>query len=469
MFSFDYWVDAEENSDGAVLQYSVDGGLNWQIVGPLAGLPVAQRDQGINWYEPGSVVVSNPGQQPLFGPYGWTGQSNQWLTGKFNLDGIVPPAARNQVRLRIAFSSHGVPSGGLKYDGFAFDNVFVGDKTKNVLVEHFTNANINASVNGDNYFNNLYAAQISFRNGRSDFYDLQYHVRFPQPDFFSQSNSDDAAARALHYKVQQPPYSVLDGIQSGKFQSGDYTVIDQVEIDRRALRKPLVTIYQMDELPTGKSNTINARVHVRADSSITFPLYVQITLVESPVIVLSPNPNPGSYQNIVRKFLFTGDGITQNFTQSTPMAPNDSLILTKGEVVIDVPIADSTKLYLAAFVQNFETGEILQSKVVKASAKIGAPITGIEPTIGQLEQIQLYPNPANGKFNFKLPGDFPSDCIWKIADQRGINVMEGNFSDAFNGEKTVDIASLTNGVYFVAIGAPGKLPVYKKLVVLNVN
>jgi len=47
--------------------------------------------------------------------------------------------------------------------------------------------------------------------------------------------------------------------------------------------------------------------------------------------------------------------------------------------------------------------------------------------------------------------------------------MSGNFNDAFNGAKAVDITSLTNGVYFVAIGAPGKNPVYKKLVVLNAN
>jgi hypothetical protein len=101
--------------------------------------------------------------------------------------------------------------------------------------------------------------------------------------------------------------------------------------------------------------------------------------------------------------------------------------------------------------------------------KVGILITGIEPSIAELEQIQIYPNPANGKFNFSLPGDFPSNCIWKISDQRGINVMTGNFNDAFNGVKSVDISALTNGVYFVAIGAPDRNPVYKKLVVLNSN
>jgi hypothetical protein len=138
-------------------------------------------------------------------------------------------------------------------------------------------------------------------------------------------------------------------------------------------------------------------------------------------------------------------------------------------VTIDVPVVDSTKLYLVAFVQNILTKEILQSQVIKASNKIGAVITGIEPTIAQLEQIKIYPNPAAAKFTFKLPGDFPSGCIWKISDQRGINVLSGDFNDAYSGEKAVDISSLTNGVYFIGIGAPDKVPVYLKLVVMNSN
>src|SRR5260221_7024252 len=216
MFSLDYWTDAEENSDGTVLQISIDRGNNWQIVGPLAGLPVALRDQGINWYNPGAVIVSNPGEQPFFGPYGWTGKAGQWLSGKYNLDGILPIAKRNQVRFRLAFASHGVPSAGLKYDGFAFDNVFVGDKTKNVLVEQITNANSSTSGAADVYFANLYTKQVTQRNGSTDFNYIQYHVRFPQPDVFSQANGDDAAARALYYSVQTPPYSMLDGIQTNK-------------------------------------------------------------------------------------------------------------------------------------------------------------------------------------------------------------------------------------------------------------
>lgn len=43
MVSLDYWSDAENNLDGAALQYSIDGGLNWTIIGPPPGQ--ANRDE----------------------------------------------------------------------------------------------------------------------------------------------------------------------------------------------------------------------------------------------------------------------------------------------------------------------------------------------------------------------------------------------------------------------------------------
>jgi hypothetical protein len=472
MVSLDYIVDTDENNDGAVLQYSVDGGLSWQLVGPLAGLPVAQRDQGINWYKPGAIVTSNPGEQPSFGPYGWTGpgQSGVWHTGKFNLD-MIPllnplnslDTLRKQVRVRIGFANRGKPN--KAYDGFAFDNFFVGDKTKKVLVEHFTNATLQGSVNADTYFNNLFANQISLRNGNSDFSDIQYHIRFPQADVFNQGNNDDAAARALYYNVQQAPYSVMDGIKTGKFASGDYNQIDLVEIDRRALRKPLLTIMKIDTANTNNSNKLNVSITVRADTAITFPLYAQAVLIENPVVISSPAPNPGTYKNVARKLLFGGDGVTK----PPSMATNDTYVFNKGETTIDSKIQNSSMLSVMVFIQNFSTQEVLQSAIFPISPKKGALITGIEPQAGMLDDVKIYPNPANGKFNFALPGELPSGSIWKISDQRGINVMEGDFNDAFNGVKSVDVSMLVNGVYFVAIGAPGKTPVYKKLVVLNSN
>jgi PKD repeat protein len=465
MISFDFWVNTPvNNNDGAVLQYSVNGGIDWFNV----GVP----GQGNNWYS-SKLIVNNPGDQPIgYGPYGWSGNDQKaWMKGSFNLDGLPQGTKRNQVRIRFAFagdSTKNIPSQG-RYNGFAFDNIFVGNKVRNVLVEEFTNATVPSSLTADQYFQTtLYAQDSLNRGGYTDFNALQYHVRFPAPDVFAQGNTNDVAARALYYGVQQPPYAVMDGMSPDKLTTttqppNDYHNINLIEIDRRALRTPPLTITQIDTTSTSPTNhSFNVKVSIRADTAITYPLYAQVALVESPVFVSNVR-----YTNVVRQLLYGGDGVTK----STVMAKNDVQTFTQGDVQLTGQVADPTKLYLVAFIQRFDLNnkEMLQSVMMPVIKKVGSLVTGIESSVAELEQVQIYPNPANGKFYFSTSGEYPSNCIWKISDQRGINVMAGNFNDAVKGVKAVDISSLTNGVYFVAIGAPDQNPVYMKLVVLNSN
>ncbi len=461
MIALDYWVNTpKSNNDGAVLQYSTDGGNSWVNI----GVPL----QGRNWYS-SSLIVSNPGDQPVgLGPYGWTGPNQKkWLRGSFGLDSI-PKSKRKQVRIRIAFAGDVAKNIDDTYSGFAFDNVFVGEKTKNVLVEHFTNANVPISIDGDNYFDGLFNQQLLFRKDSSDFYDLQYHVSFPTPDVFDQDGNVDAAARALFYGIQQAPYSVMDGIQSGKFQLGVPRQITMVDIDSTALKLPLLSIANIDTTSQSAytNHTLSLKLNIVADAVISGPLMAQVALVEDLVLVTS-GPNARTYHDIVRKMLFGSEGV-----KTVSLKKGDPFSFAKPDIEIDATIANAANLHLLAFVQDFTTKEILQSVSMPLGKKRGKIITAIEhpsQNIAALESIKIYPNPANGKFNFGLPGDFPSNCVWKISDQRGVNIISGDFSDAVNGVKTVDVSAISNGVYFVAIGSSEGKPVYKKLVVLNSN
>lgn len=125
--------------------------------------------KGIEWYN-GQGIPSNPGLQPT-GNYGWTDKLGKWKNAKFHLDMIpsIPASARAQVRLRVAFASNATNDPAkTDTDGFAIDNFYLGDKKRNVLVEHFTNSSLQASVDGDTWLNNLYQEQIALR-GKSDF------------------------------------------------------------------------------------------------------------------------------------------------------------------------------------------------------------------------------------------------------------------------------------------------------------
>ncbi|MFN5005279.1 MAG: autotransporter-associated beta strand repeat-containing protein [Bacteroidota bacterium] len=474
MISFDYWSDFENNADGAVAQYSTDGGLTWVLLGPLAGDP--NRDKGINWFNAASIIA-DPGQQKLFGgfgPYGWTGRAGKWKRAAFNLDMITPsPTVRDQVRIRIALGTGNGnaqdTSGDDKYDGFAFDNIYVGEKNRSVLVEHFTNLGLSGSRAADTYLDGLFATEELLRGtGFSDFNSIQYHIGFAAGtgDQLNLDNPTDPNTRAASYGVSQPPRTFMDGLRNNGLFDGTTTKLNNVEIDRRALVLPKFTL-KLDTVATNKNNFISARLTITADTLVNVPLIAQVALVEDNVVL-----GGATYRNVLKKLLYGSDPTKPDgITITQPFAKGQTLIIPNPtqEVEITSRIYNSNNLKLIGFVQDKNTGEVYQSIIVNAPRKTNSPITAIEddPFMAQINQVQIYPNPANGQFNFAVPGEFPAGSIWKISDQRGIFVEKGDFSNAVNGIKPVDVSQLANGVYFVLIGAEGKVPVYRKLVVIN--
>jgi hypothetical protein len=81
----------------------------------------------------------------------------------------------------------------------------------------------------------------------------------------------------------------------------------------------------------------------------------------------------------------------------------------------------------------------------------------------------MFPNPANGAFNFGIPGEIHPESRWKIIDQRGISVLDGDFSKSTNGLLKVDVSTLSNAMYYVVISSPGGASVRKKLMIMNRN
>lgn len=457
MISLDYFSDIENNLDGVVMQYSIDGGKLWQLVGPLAG--AINRDEGINWFN-GQSIPSSPGNQ-LIGQYGWTGKQGSWKNARFNLD-MVDKLERDQVRLRLAFASNQTNDPNLTFDGFAFDNVYVGEKQRTVLVEHFTTSTLVPSIGADNYLNGLYQAQLADR-GTSDFEDIQYHVNFFGTDQFNKENPTDPAARALYFGASQPPYTIMDGILvPGKF-TGVTSELNKIELDRRALVDPPFRLTLKDT--TSVDNThISVKMVIEAKQDFTSPLIMNVALVEKDISISGVN-----FKRVLRKNLFNSDGETINLA----WIKGQKVIKLKFDVLIDVPIStDPNGMMLIGYVQDKNTKEIYQAIAIDAPAKIGAPVTGIDddsPALAALTSIQMFPNPANQEFSFGLPADVHPSSQWRIIDQRGVTVLEGDFSDAVNGLKTVQVSGLSNAVYFVVMTGPQGAIVRKKLIVLNRN
>ncbi|NJN41197.1 MAG: PKD domain-containing protein, partial [Flammeovirgaceae bacterium] len=456
MVTLDYWSDAEDNLDGAVLQYSVDGGISWRIVGPPEFQP--DRNEGIEWFN-GNPIASNPGSQ-LIGQFGWTKKLGSWKNGRFHLD-MIPVANRSQVRLRIAFASNGSNDPLRTFDGFAFDNFFVGEKRRNVLVEHFTSQSppLTPLITGDTYLDNLYADQIAFRS-TSDFSDIRYHIAYPSPDAINQSNPADPASRALFYGISQPPTTLMDGLlrpaNPYPALTGIYSEITRVEVDRRALVDPQFEL-TLDTTATNVSNTITVNLHIQSNITLTDPIVAHVALIENVV---------GTANNVVRKQLFGPDGetITQSWTPGLPPSTR-----TRSNVEINVPISDPAQLRLVGFILNKNTKEIYQSVVIPAPRKTGSVVVGIEdePISAIIDDILIYPNPVNGVFNLVAPESL-AGTQWKLADQNGKIVREGDFRDSGN-EIVVDVQNLANGVYVIIFSGTDGKSYRKRLVIMNRN
>ena len=458
MLSLDYWSDAEDGRDGAVVQFSVDGGISWQAIGNDAGA-------GLNWYD-GRALPGNPGLQPI-GQFGWSKsdyQTGGWKTARYNLDQI-PKADRNEVIFRVAYGSNNDnqfndPNRTVEYNGFAFDNIFIGEKQRNVLVEYFTNAGVNPTAN--DYLNNLYLDQRNVLNkDSSDFFKIQYHIANPSADVINQDNPVDPAARSLYYGVSQPPVGIMDGILGNYYGTnfnGDQTKINAVEVDRRALEDPLFDILVTENTTTADSINLNVEFEYRAAQVHTTPVTFYVGLVDS---LVSGNVH------VLRKMLLGSEGMTVSTTWNT----GDSTIIPV-KSIIDVPIGTAnSNLWIVAFVQDRNTKRIHQTAFVKAGApKDEAVVVGLDdPVLNGAKSIQIYPNPASHQLNFASEYRLMEGYTYSIVDQRGVTVLEGELKEDIFNPQQVELDKVTNGIYFVIISRGGRALVHRKIAVLNRN
>jgi hypothetical protein len=464
MISLDYWADSEARFDGAVLQYSTDGGVSWQTIGDDGG-------EGINWYN-ARALTGNPGIQPI-GQFGWSDRQGGWKNARHNLDQI-PMANRDKVIIRIAFGSNndngtpppvnGVPD--LPFNGFAFDNVFIGEKQRNVLVEYFTNSGISVVTN--DYLNNLYNNQFAFKDS-SDFFKIQYHIANPAADPINQANPRDPSARALLYGVSQPPVGIMDGIlynYYGTSFNGDQTKITEETVDRRALedtRFRLGVNQVTTNYPTAPDSLhINIRLsYLNPAQPYNGRLFLHAALIESDV---------AGNINVMRQLLLTPEGRLFNRTWADTLS---QLVTIK--TVITAPIGtNNSNLWLAVWVQEDANKTIDQSRLLKLPLRSGSTVVGLEndPVLAAARDIVIYPNPASKHVNFAIESSFTEKIktegfTYRIVDQRGVIVAKGRLNEDLSVPQEVEIDQLANGMYIVVISRGERALTQRKLAIMN--
>ncbi len=464
MISLAIWSNAESQRDGAALQYSTDGGQMWYTLNDLnekLGINIypASNDSTVNhWYDDKGLIsnpgVENPATDFNEGAYGWTGRDDNWRLVRFPLDQLKGQSA---VRFRVAFSSD-ANNAQDDLDGFAFDDLWVGERKRTVLAEHFTSINLNGS--DIITINNLADAS------KLDLLTLQYHTSYSPDDIYN-DNPAVPNTRSSVYNLTQVPKTFLNGYLS----FDNKKPLQSSEVVNQAMRDNEFSI-RLEIDPTQQSNTVRVNVFVKANKVVDHDIIVHMAMTEDSIklgsgpllrnIVKDMLPSPGG--TVIRRTWNIGD--EESFTELWNLN--------------GLNIYDGKKLGVVVFVQNPKdlvpgnapnntlNNRIFQAAYAKLPEKNPAPITGLDDELISIsgKNISLYPNPTKKYFTVSFGDKLNSDYKWKIVDQRGVQLMHGQF-DKGDDKFELNISDLIDGVYMFMITDEKKVYVTRKLMILK--
>lgn len=440
---FDFRSLTRAQVDGAVLQYNYKNTTNRENDWIRVDASLSE-----NWYN-GTGILSNPGNQNVL-QLGWTGliDSTEWRNALIPLDATlasIPPASRNKVRFRIAFSSSQfIPVS----EGFAFDNFEIGQRNRIVLLEQFTNSGGANDLNEPNKVSNQ-AINNFITSSSGEVIKLEYHVGFPGPgaDPLSTTNPADIGARVAFYGVADAPTTFINA------QTGNLATIFQ----RETLKPAGANIDTIFTKPS-PSDKLNLQIEWTANELLPANTTMHVAIIEDPVNQPAALGTNGEtvFRSVVRKLLPNAVGTVY----AQPIPKDSSRIVNLSWV----PQAlDFNNLGALVFLQNPTTKEIYQAQLLYPLTNVPPPsvITSIEDIA---EYIQIYPNPANESFEIELPTQAENRLMVNLIDPVGRAAQQLYFE---KGEqtKTVNTQNLAQGIYVVQIGS-GKTGVVRKKVLV---
>jgi hypothetical protein len=371
MIKLNIWRLLDLAREGAVLQYTLDNAETWLSVGDL--------NDGINWYN-GYNIIAKPGDNSV----GWSGTTdNNWSEARHGLDNL---RGKTNVQFRIAYASDGA----INNNGIAFDDIWIGERNKTVLLEHFTNTGNSDCKEADNALNNLV-------NTSNDVIDLQYHTSFPEGDPFYLHNTAANGAREAYYGISSVPYTLMDGgINSAYKFDYDLKELEKIAVDTQALKDPRFEL-QLNTVNSGSSIDVECELTALENIPQSY-LTLYIVVTEREITQITEEDEEEIYESVVKTILPNPSGTSYN----------KSWVLGEKKTVdyswTYTNVFDADEIRVVAFIQNQTTGEIYQSAInIKEYIP---PSKYDEKYIDQQLKVLVFPNPANGiawvKFNQPL-------------------------------------------------------------------
>ncbi len=445
MISMDVMRRFDRGRDGAILQYRVGNSDIWENIGGTF--------YGINWYQ-NSNIFGRPGGSVV----GWSPEEedDNWVEARQYLDELI---GLYDVKLRVAYGSAGPSEGNLENEGFAFDNIRIGERTRNVLIEHFTNSQEANSPAADDIINNIDSVSSK------DALNIQYHTDYVAGDPFYIENTADPSSRVLYYGLSRVPYALYDGgfntpgswASKYTFETGDKADIN--DLRNRSLVDPYfqiaLGINSESGFPGGYKVDIKALQEIIDAEDITLFIAVIAEKATSAVI----DNGQTVFRNVLRKMYPDAGGISME----TSWSENDS---TTYEFNLDNIMANSydiDTIKVIAFLQNNTTKEVYQSAV---SEPLKANVTSIGRLRFEEAEFSIFPNPANRNLTLLFDSEIIGNSRLTILNNIGVAVRNIDLQAGID-RLTIDDLNLPGGFYMVQVVIDGEKAGLRKLIVAN--
>ncbi|MEX0988026.1 MAG: T9SS type A sorting domain-containing protein [Bacteroidales bacterium] len=425
MIRMDVMRSFDRNRGGAVLQYSLNNGTNWQTLGNIG--------EGINWYNSFEIINRPGGGRSGSGSsIGWSGENifnpdTSWITVAHDLDDLLD---ERLVIFGIFYATDGASALDPPPQGFAVDNIYIGERTKRGIVEHFTNAYDQASFDADQKINNFVTAN------NLDVTSVQYHMHYPGDisDPMNENNPAPASARSFYYGVNQVPYALLDGGINAEYKYNFVPAGPTItQLKRLTLEKPL---FQLDLKFQLHSNHLSTTITTAALADIEHSDIVLNTAVVEKSVFASGVNGDTEYRNVVLDMLPSSGGHMFSRSWTTGDTQEEQFTWTYKHV------GDYDELMLVAFLQDRETDKILQ--VVTGEESV-YPMNIVH---NKASELRLYPNPARSVLFIENANAAESAGSVVISDMTGRIVT---LKEIAAGEQKIEINTmeLSEGTYIV--------------------
>jgi hypothetical protein len=420
--------------DGAVLQYQERSTEQWKTIGKVG--------EGLNWYNMSGLV-----NQPGGSDDGWGLQlfdpDSEWVPASHDLDVL---AGMPHAKLRITVATGGIRDIGNQ--GFAFDNVFIGDRIRKSVLEYFTNSSCAACVAADAVVDNF------ARDHSGSLIDLQYHTDFPGDDPMNENNPFPASIRSFYYGINTVPYAVLNGGAGPEMRydfDGPDGLPDEEVLNQASLEIP---VFDVNLEVEWLENSLEATTSVtcRADT-FTSNIQLYVAVIETEVTAYQGANQSSRFHNVVLDMLPSSTGTLLGNAWSEWMNITRSYTWDYKDYVEDIE-----ELAVVTFIEDRGTGLILQ-----AAARYLTPQVGTGPLLQDGGHLHLYPNPATDMVHVYLGDIHPARGSLKLTDLTGKMVFS---RDIRPGETrhTLEVSELAGGMYLLWWEERGEIKARTKLI-----